>query len=72
MKNNYRRLKAVLNLLDMNLFYSINICGYDITLQGDSTPKLVNLIVKNKFNHTSIDDHGYFIFNRSNIRIVLT
>ena len=72
MKNNYRRLKAVLNLLDMNYFYTITYDKYDIKLQGHFNSSIIKKARDNKFKFQQADKNGYIEGNRGIIRIVLT
>ena len=74
MKNNLRRLKAVLNLLNPDLFYSIGVCSFDISLQGNYNANTVKLALKHKFQNSKdvIDVNGHVNLRRGCISIVLT
>ena len=73
MKNNYRRIKALLKMFpDIELFYVVDIRRYSNTLQAEYNPKLSLTILSLKFKSIGIDKNGFTCFQRSNITITLT
>ena len=72
MKNNLKRLQVLLTLLNIDIFYSIGVSEYNLTLQGFFKSESVKVILKNKFKQLPISEHGYMEFERDDIKITLT
>jgi hypothetical protein len=71
MKNNYRRLNAILKLFDIDVFWSISVGTYDINLFADYSTTLIKLAYNHKFT-SEIDERGWVILTRGMIKIKLS
>ena len=71
MKDNLKRLNAILKVFNMNDFYTINIGAYEIVLQGHFNADIVKSCLKLKFEK-NFDLNGYLEFRRHCYRIVMT
>ena len=72
MKNNLKRLAAIMGMFPENAFYSNTITEYDVALQGKLDTKTIKKAQELKFQNTGIDKEGYVLFTRGDIRITLT
>ena len=70
MKNDLRRLKAVLKMFDEKDFYAVHLQG-GVSLQGIFNAEKAQRCRKNKFQF-SLSDGGYVQFKRKNVFITLT
>jgi hypothetical protein len=69
--NNLRRVKAISKFLPMDGFYSVDAGRYNIALQGEYDRDLVKAAMDHKFKLREIDDAGFAVFIRGNIRLIL-
>ena len=73
MKNNMRRLIAVLKLFPETAFYSVEANDYGVKLQGKYKASIIKVARMVKFKNESIrKNNGYIEMNRGKIEIVLT
>ena len=71
MKENLRRLQLIGKVLDLSLFYVLNIYADHISFQGRYNAKLTIKLLTLKFTQ-SVTQSGYVEFNRGKITITLT
>lgn len=73
MKKQLRRLHLLFRFtkLTPEMFYSISVNEYAITLQGHFNSEIV-LVIKKLFGNMNIGDNGFIGFSKNNIIITLT
>ena len=70
MNKQIRKFRLLATFIEMELFYSIGISEYAITLQGKYSPELAKYLLQ-WFKFES-GDNGYFKAVRNNIQVNLT
>jgi hypothetical protein len=71
MKNNHRRLKAVLKMFPAETFFSASFNNYDCTLIAYYSPQVVRLVLDNKFKVSESTSTEFLKFRRGNVLIAI-
>jgi len=71
MKQDLKRLTAILKLFDIEDFYVLTVRSSEVVLQGEFKADIARKAMILKFKQ-SIEPRGYLNFNRGNYTIILT
>ena len=72
MKNQVRRLKALLRIMPGALFTSINLYDDSISIWSDMNKEMIQALFNNKFRHVATDEErGWLVFKRGCIEVTL-
>jgi hypothetical protein len=72
MKNNYRRVSALLKMIPVNNFLSVNFGNYDCNLIAYFSPQIMTKVLSHKFKVVEDNDSHFLKFRRGNITISIT
>jgi hypothetical protein len=72
MKNNQRRLMAVLKMIGYKNLISASFGKYDCTIIANYSPEFVATVLRHKFIVNEKETGQMLLFNRGNVRIAIS
>ena len=72
MKNNYRRVSALLKMIPVNNFFSVNFGNYDCNLLAYYSPQMITKVLNCKFKIVEDGSSDFLKFRRGNVQILIS